>query len=41
MDNIIITNAQYSQENSVGQKVIIATIDGHTCNVPLDPNNRY
>ena len=41
MDNIIITNAQYSQENSVGQKVIIATIDGHTCNVPLDPNNRH
>ena len=41
MDNIIITNAQYSQENSVGQKVIIATIDGHTCNVPLDPQNRH
>ena len=41
MDNIIITNAQYSQENSVGQKIIIATIDGHTCNVPLDPNNRH
>ena len=39
MDNMNITNAQYSQENSVGQKVIIATIDGHTCNVPLDPDN--
>ena len=41
MDNMTITNAQYSQENSLGQKVIIATIDGHTCNVPLDPNNRH
>lgn len=41
MDNMTITNAQYSQENSVGQKVIIATIDGHTCNVPLDPQNRH
>ena len=41
MDNMNITNAQYSQENSVGQKVIIATIDGHTCNVPLDPANRH
>ena len=41
MDNMTITNAQYSQENSLGQKVIIATIDGHTCNVPLDPQNRH
>ena len=41
MNNMTITNAQYSQENSVGQKVIIATIDGHTCNVPLDPQNRH
>ena len=34
-----ITNAQYSEQNSLGQKVIIATINGTEMSVPLDPAN--
>jgi hypothetical protein len=39
MDDMQITNAQYSEQNSLGQKVIIATINGTEMSVPLDPAN--
>ena len=39
MDDMQITNAKYSKENSLGQKVIIATINGTEMSVPLDPAN--
>jgi len=41
MENISITFAQYSQDESGNNSSIRATIDGITMSVPLDPANRH
>ncbi len=40
MDNINITSAKYVQREGVNE-TILATIDGKTMTVPLDPANRH
>ena len=40
MDNMNITSAKYVQHEGVNE-TILATIDGKTMSVPLDPNNRH
>ena len=40
MNNINITSAKYVQREGVNE-TILATIDGKTMTVPLDPDNRH
>ncbi len=40
MDNMNITSAKYVQREGVNE-TILATIDGKTMTVPLDPDNRH
>ena len=40
MNEMNITSAQYVEENGV-RGGVIATIDGETFHVSLDPNNRH
>jgi hypothetical protein len=40
MDNMNITSAKYVQREGVNE-TILATIDGKTMTVPLDPANRH
>tara|TARA_R110002074_G_scaffold162498_1_gene321003 strand:+ start:949 stop:1131 length:183 start_codon:yes stop_codon:yes gene_type:complete len=41
MENINITSAQYVSDMDGNNDHIIATIDGQTMSVPLDPANRH
>ena len=41
MDNIKVTEAQYTNYMGGDNSGIKATIDGQTWNVPLDPSNRH
>jgi hypothetical protein len=40
MNNMNITSAKYVQREGVNE-TILATIDGKTMTVPLDPDNRH
>ena len=40
MGNMNITSAKYVQREGVNE-TILATIDGKTMSVPLDPDNRH